>query len=359
MTSEQPQFCPVVSPDFLTEEHNCRLSSANKIKEMAMSFMEKINKSGGAPRTLKFALAAGAAVIALGAAQSALAYEAYVNGPAPILTGPSTDYPPVVYLHGGEPVEVYGCLDGYQWCDISFRDFRGWFDSSDLFYGYQGQQVPLYDYGYDIGLPIIGFSFDDYWGRYYRDRPFYRERERFEGIRIAPPRDDHDRFEDRRRFEQQHGLEGRPGFGGDHRPDSGRPDFGRPDQHFEPGQGRPDFNRGPQFDQQRQDQRGPQDQQRVQQDQQRAMQQQRGAQEQQRIQQMQQRGAQEQQQRAQPPQQRGPQPQQPQPQRPQPPQQPQRPQPAPGPAPQQQHVQGTGEHQRDVGPGEQPRQDNK
>ena len=304
---------------------------------------------------MRFALAAGAALLSLTAASAAQAYEAYVNEPAPILTGPSPDYPPVVYLHGGETVEVYGCLDGYDWCDVQFLNYRGWFDADLLTSIYDGRRVPLYDYGYDLGLPIIDFSFNDYWGRYYRDRPFFRERERWE--RIAPPqrREDHRRFEGRPDFERG---QGRPDFnrgpdasrGGDFERDRGqaRPEFNRA----------PDFNRGQQFDQQR----GQQEQQRMQQ-----QMQQRGQQEQQRVQQeqMHQRGQQEQQRMQQEQmQQRAPQPQmQPQipqrappPQMPPPPQQQQRPQPAPQPAPaaQPQHVQGTGEHQRYVGPGDRP-----
>ena len=304
---------------------------------------------------MRFALAAGAALLSLTAASAAQAYEAYVNEPAPILTGPSPDYPPVVYLHGGETVEVYGCLDGYDWCDVQFLNYRGWFDADLLTSIYDGRRVPLYDYGYDLGLPIIDFSFNDYWGRYYRDRPFFRERERWE--RIAPPqrREDHRRFEGRPDFERG---QGRPDFnrgpdasrGGDFERDRGqaRPEFNRA----------PDFNRGQQFDQQR----GQQEQQRMQQ-----QMQQRGQQEQQRVQQeqMHQRGQQKQQRMQQEQmQQRAPQPQmQPQipqrappPQMPPPPQQQQRPQPAPQPAPaaQPQHVQGTGEHQRYVGPGDRP-----
>ncbi|MDB5395820.1 MAG: peptide-binding protein, partial [Rhodospirillales bacterium] len=190
----------------------------------------------------RFALAVGAAIVALATAQAAQAYEAYVTQAAPILTGPSADYPAVVYLRGGEPVEVYGCLPDYDWCDISFRDYRGWFDANLLAYPYQGRRVPLYDYGYDIGLPIIGFSLGDYWGRYYRDRPFFRERERWAHIPLSPPREDHRRFDGRPGFDRQGG---RPDFDRDHGPRQGRPDF---DRDHGPQQGRPDFDRdhGPQ-----------------------------------------------------------------------------------------------------------------
>lgn len=321
-----------------------------------MSILGRLKGAGSLTANMaraKYALAAGAAIFALAGAQAAQAYEAYVNTPAPILTGPSPEYPPVVNLYGGEQVEVYGCLDDYDWCDVSFRDYRGWMDAEQLSYPYEGRRVPLYDYGYYIGLPVLSFSLNDYWGRYYRNRPFFRERERW--ARIAPPRP---RGDDHRRFE------GRPGFGGDRRPDFDRGGPGRPDFDRDRGQGRPDFNRGdqgrPDFnrgegrpDQGRPDfNRGQQFQQQRGQEQQRAQEQQRNAQEQQQRIQQQQRGAQEQQQRGAQEQQRAQQMQQMQQQRAaqeqQRAQQVQQQQ-------QQPHMQGTGEHQRYVGPGQPPR----
>jgi uncharacterized protein YraI len=236
------------------------------------------------PGRTRFALAVGAAVVALATAQAAQAYQAFVTTPAPILTGPSPDYPPVVYLHGGEPVEVYGCLDDYDWCDVQFREFRGWFDAEQLTYAYEGQQVPLYDYGYDIGLPIISFSLNDYWGRYYRDRPFFRERDRWAHIPMPRPRDDHHRFDGGPGrgpgFDHGHGPDqghagfdrgpgpGRPDFDHNHGPDNHGPDQARAGFDRGPGPnpgpggpGRPDFNRGQQGPNQQHGQQPPQQQQ--------------------------------------------------------------------------------------------------
>jgi uncharacterized protein YraI len=289
MTLEQPQLCPVVSPHCYNEEKQPPIVFGAGKMEIQVSIMRTIKEKGAG--RMKFALAVGVAMVSLMGAQAAQAYQAYVTAPAPILTGPSADYPPVVYLRGGEPVEVYGCLDGYEWCDIQFREFRGWFDADQLTYAYEGRRVPLYDYGYDIGLPIINFSLGDYWGRYYRDRPFYRQRERFEHIPMPRPREDHRRFEGGPGFDRDHGFQGRPDFNRD-RGQQARPEFdrgqGRPDFDRDRGQqGRPDFNRGQQFDQQR----AQQEQQRAGQEQQRVMEQQRMQQQQQ----MQQRGGQDQQ----------------------------------------------------------------
>jgi uncharacterized protein YraI len=117
--------------------------------------------------------------IAFGLAHGARAYEAYITSGAALLAGPAPDYPPVADLSPGEPVQVYGCLDGYSWCDVSFQGYRGWFDGRLLAYPYQGIRVPLAGFGGQVGVPVVIFSLEDYWGRFYRDRPFYRDRARW------------------------------------------------------------------------------------------------------------------------------------------------------------------------------------
>ncbi len=197
------------------------------------------------PALRNLALAAGTALAALSMAGSAGAYEAVVTYQAPLLAGPSTGYPPIADLYAGSPVEVYGCLDGWDWCDVSFQGYRGWFDGQMLGVPYEGQQVPIFDYGYAIGLPIIGFDFNDYWRRYYYNRPFFGERGRYAHVAMPPPRP----HEGRPHFEGEHGSGpgGRPGF------EQGRPGFeqGRPgfQQGSEQGhgpapQGRPGFDQG-------------------------------------------------------------------------------------------------------------------
>jgi uncharacterized protein YraI len=115
---------------------------------------------------LKTVLAIGVSFVALGAGGVASAYEAYVTQNAPLEAGPSPDYPQVAQLDAGAPVTVYGCINGYEWCDVSFQDYRGWFDAQELAVPYQGQRVPIFDYGVQIGLPVITFSFNDYWNHY-------------------------------------------------------------------------------------------------------------------------------------------------------------------------------------------------
>ena len=110
---------------------------------------------------------------------------AYTTEGVNIEAGPAPDYPSLGSFGPGTPVTLYGCLDGYTWCDVSYQDARGWVDGQALAFPYEDQRVPIAVYGPQLSLPIVTFSFGDYWGRHYHDRPFFAERERFE--RHAPP----------------------------------------------------------------------------------------------------------------------------------------------------------------------------
>jgi len=101
--------------------------------------------------------------------------------------GPSTGYPVVEVIPGGAPVTVHGCIADYDWCDTSWQDARGWVAGDYLRYFYRQSYVPVIDYGPRLGLPIVAFSVDTYWDRYYRRRPWYRDRDRWRSVRIERP----------------------------------------------------------------------------------------------------------------------------------------------------------------------------
>ena len=100
--------------------------------------------------------------------------------------GPAREYPVVAVLSPGVQILVQGCLDDFSWCDVATGPYRGWAYGGNINYFYQNAYVPLMTWGPVIGIGILGFALDDYWGRHYRNRPFYRERHRWEG-RFAPP----------------------------------------------------------------------------------------------------------------------------------------------------------------------------
>ena len=111
---------------------------------------------------------------------AANAQRAWALNGAEIFAGPGNDYPIVARLAPGVAVRVQGCLNDYSWCDVTFGGNRGWVYAGELGYAYENRRVPILDYGPRIGLPVITFSIGNYWDHYYRGRPWYRERDRWE-----------------------------------------------------------------------------------------------------------------------------------------------------------------------------------
>ena len=124
---------------------------------------------------MKHSIAAGVLAIALcvlaGAAQAQAAYTATS---AQLRAGPGLDYPVVAILSPGLQVSVQGCVEDYSWCDVVVGSERGWIDSGSIqsYYDNVSGYVPLY-YGAALGIAAYPFFLNDYWGRYYYNRPWY------------------------------------------------------------------------------------------------------------------------------------------------------------------------------------------
>lgn len=131
---------------------------------------------------VRFAVIAAAAMLAVSA--GADAQNAFTSRPAFLRAGPDASYPLVAQLGPGTPVDVQGCLDDWSWCDVIYDDTRGWMYAPSLSYVYEGTRVPLYSYAPSFGIPIITFSLGGYWDRYYRGRPWFRDRDDWEHRRI-------------------------------------------------------------------------------------------------------------------------------------------------------------------------------
>lgn len=100
-------------------------------------------------------------------------------------SGPSTAYPAVVVIPVGAPLTVHGCLSDTPWCDVSFVSGRGWVAGRYIQTTFRQNRVYVEPRYYrDLGVPVITFEAGRYWDRYYRDRDFYRERDRW---RRPPP----------------------------------------------------------------------------------------------------------------------------------------------------------------------------
>lgn len=141
---------------------------------------------------MKFRLLLAAAALVLCWPGIAAADAAFTTGNVNMRAGPSTAYPRILTIPRGAAVEVMGCLSDWNWCDTGWRGYRGWVSASYLEMLYQQRRVYVPEYAPRIGVPVITFEFGSYWDRWYRDRPWYRDRDRWERRR--------DRDDDRRRF---------------------------------------------------------------------------------------------------------------------------------------------------------------
>lgn len=118
------------------------------------------------------------AVLCLATPVCAFAAEGYVVDNVNLRAGPDASYPLVDQLQTGTQVDVQGCTNGWEWCDVINEGdgSRGWIAGNYIQYQYQDQQVLLPEYGAQIGIPIVAFSIGTYWDHYYRSRPFYGDR---------------------------------------------------------------------------------------------------------------------------------------------------------------------------------------
>ena len=137
-------------------------------------------------RLMLAALAVGAILVTPGIAAAA---NAFTTGNVNMRAGPSTQYPRVTTIPYGASVEVYGCTSGWRWCDTSWRGIRGWVSASYLELLYRDRRVYVPEYAPRVGVPVITFQFGSYWDRWYRDRPWYHDRQRW-----ARDWDDRDRW---------------------------------------------------------------------------------------------------------------------------------------------------------------------
>jgi uncharacterized protein YraI len=138
-----------------------------------MDAMRKV-MSGACLRRIALAVVGAGALC--GASPLASAYSATVMAHAHLRAGPSIEYPPVVMLAPGAVVEVFGCEQGYGWCDAQIGPDRGWIDAAYLQMSAPSGPVIVADAGITLGVPVISFVLNSYWGSYYQGRPWYARR---------------------------------------------------------------------------------------------------------------------------------------------------------------------------------------
>jgi uncharacterized protein YraI len=139
------------------------------------------------------------AVLALAIAAATPAAQAL---PATVLTtvhlraGPSIFYPTVAMLGPGSTVQVFGCEQSFNWCDVQIGFNRGWVAAVYLQAASTGGPVIIANRPMMLGIPTVPFVFNTYWGTHYRGRPWYANRAHYfnywrrfpQGVPPPPPR---------------------------------------------------------------------------------------------------------------------------------------------------------------------------
>jgi uncharacterized protein YraI len=129
-------------------------------------------KSGG--RMLGALLAAAGAVFAA----PALAAPAETISDLNMRVGPGTRYPVIITIPRTGAVEVLGCIEALDWCDVAWGSYRGWVSARYLAFFYDREWRPLPQVQRRVGVPIITFRFGIYdSGRDRRDQRYRRDRD--------------------------------------------------------------------------------------------------------------------------------------------------------------------------------------
>lgn len=106
----------------------------------------------------------------------ATAADGYVTASVNLRAGPDIGYPRVDIIPVGYNIQIYGCTNGWMWCDVGYRGDRGWVAGSYIEFYDNGYYQPLPQYGAQVGIPVVTFTIALYWSNHYSHRPFYRER---------------------------------------------------------------------------------------------------------------------------------------------------------------------------------------
>ena len=97
-----------------------------------------------------------------------------------LLAGPAWGYPKVGMMAAQGRVLIHGCLPSGRWCDVSYRNLRGWAAGVTIATNYQGRRQTMLAAAPRLALNGLDFAGDRYWDAHYRDTDFYADRDRWQ-----------------------------------------------------------------------------------------------------------------------------------------------------------------------------------
>jgi len=157
---------------------------------------------------IKTALISTALFTSMFIAGAASASPGYVSRNVNLRAGPDVRYPVVERVRAGTRVEIFGCLDQWDWCEVGSRNDRGWVSGSYLQAIQHNRRVYIGHAGPVIGFPVISFEVGNYWDEHYRNKPFYHDRVKWAHDDRRPPmrdnRNDNDHHDARDNRDDNH-----------------------------------------------------------------------------------------------------------------------------------------------------------
>jgi len=108
---------------------------------------------------------------------SAYAVTGFATTDLNMRAGPGPQFPVVTTIENNGAVDIHGCVQS--WCDLTWQGARGWAYSPYLAVEQGGTRVVVAEAGQRVDVPQADFQVSNYWDQYYKDQPFYEQRDRY------------------------------------------------------------------------------------------------------------------------------------------------------------------------------------
>ena len=112
---------------------------------------------------VRFSAAALVLVLSAWAPTATAQVTATLTAGVHLRAGPDIFFPSVMILPPGAAVQVFGCEQGFNWCDVQFGLNRGWVDAAFLQAPGPRGPVIIASSPFVSGVPLVTFSFNNYW----------------------------------------------------------------------------------------------------------------------------------------------------------------------------------------------------